>query len=307
MASLVEIPEVIEIQNSYLISSALESESPLRVYASEIKAAIKFEPSDKVVIFSFQGAFGPPTYGHYIAMMHFANKVLEDYPGYKIVMMFMPTAKSSSKRHLEPTQQSRIYVLNVFCELLKSQMVDAPIFFLASPLEYLIFDIVRSSATIYTLFTLNKNFPGAIINLGMGLDNAMELPYWQDIDKYMSFAKRIYVVNRQLTPAEKAMTGRFMVDGSSLRFKTKIPYGDPKLISDGFKFSVSKSLDGKFTPDKIPLDISEYVLPLPIIVIIDHPVPPTSSSMMRYFIGCVLDKYEIKIVSKNRIKRKIKK
>ena len=309
MASLVS-PEV-NIQNSQSIIHELESGSPLGVYASEIKALIS-DTYEKVVIFSFQGAFGPPTYGHYTAMMHFAHQVLADYPGYKIVMMFMPTAESSSKKHLGPTQQSRIDVLNVFCELLQREMVDAPIHFLASSLEYHIYNIVRSSATIYTLFTLNKIFPGAIINLGMGLDNAMELPYWQDIDKYMSFAKRIYVVNRQLTPAEKAMTGRFIVNGSTLHFKRSYTYGNEELIGRGFNGRhnpIERDEDGKvITPGQITLaEGSQYMLDLPEVVIIESTVPPTSSSMLRYFIGCVSDKYGIKIASENRIKRKIKK
>jgi hypothetical protein len=52
----------------------------------------------------------------------FANKILADYPTSKILMLFMPTASSVSKPHLEPTQQNRIDVLNTFCEVLKKKI-----------------------------------------------------------------------------------------------------------------------------------------------------------------------------------------
>lgn len=131
----------------------------------------------------------------------------------------------------------------------------------------------------------------------MGLDNAMELPYWQDIDKYTRFTQRIYVVNRQLTSDEEAMTGRFIVNGSELRFKRYYTYGNETLVKEGFGEQgyspIIRDQAGKvITPGQITLDDnSTYNLLLPTIVIIDHPVPPTSSSMMRYFIGQVLEKY----------------
>ena len=76
----------------------------------------------KKVIFTYQGAFGPPTFGHYKCMEIFTKKVMEDYPtnNHKITMLFMPTAQSSSKPHLKPTQKLRLKILNdIYCSNLK--------------------------------------------------------------------------------------------------------------------------------------------------------------------------------------------
>jgi hypothetical protein len=71
------------------------------------------------VVNSYQGAFGPPTLGHYEAMLAAARTTLKNYGGAKILMLFMPTAASSSKTHLLHTQKERIESLNVYCKMLK--------------------------------------------------------------------------------------------------------------------------------------------------------------------------------------------
>ena len=78
-------------------------------------------PGDPSVIFSFQGAFGPPSWGHYTAMKLYARQVLINYPNTNILMLFMPTALGSSKPHLEPTQKLRRDMLSVFCSQLNSE------------------------------------------------------------------------------------------------------------------------------------------------------------------------------------------
>jgi len=64
-------------------------------------------------VFSFQGAFGPPTYGHYVSMREFTKRVLHDYSASaeEIIMLFMPTSQSSSKKHLISTQEDRYLIL----------------------------------------------------------------------------------------------------------------------------------------------------------------------------------------------------
>ena len=94
--------------------------------------------SENNIVFSFQGAFGPPTWGHYTSMKLFAIAVLKDYPSSKINMLFMPTAKSGSKPHLAPTQAARTKVLTEFCNLLKkeSEFAGKTITFEVSDIEY---------------------------------------------------------------------------------------------------------------------------------------------------------------------------
>ena len=58
---------------------------------------------------SYQGAFGPPTFGHYKIMDSLAQKVEKDFgDNYKINMFFMPTSESNSKPHLKLSKDSRI-------------------------------------------------------------------------------------------------------------------------------------------------------------------------------------------------------
>jgi len=144
-------------------------------------------PNEKHVIFSFQGAFGPPTLGHYTAMKLYARQVLLDYTDYNILMLFMPTALGSSKPHLEPTQKSRLDMLSVFCDQLKQEpgFDGRNILFDVSTIEYLLCKGgVRDTATVRTLAELNKIRPGTPLLLGMGLDNMLQLPYWKEVEKY---------------------------------------------------------------------------------------------------------------------------
>jgi len=83
---------------------------------------------EQKVIFSFQGAFGPPTWGHCVSMFLFANNVLDNYPNSDITMLFMPTGGSSNKKHLEPTQNIRLAVLKIFCDFLHLFTFQMPIF-----------------------------------------------------------------------------------------------------------------------------------------------------------------------------------
>ena len=73
------------------------------------------------VVFSYQGAFGPPTYGHYKSMEAFAQKLNTDFPDEKILMLFMPTA-GGSKSHLLPTRIMRKKVLDMFCNMLTANL-----------------------------------------------------------------------------------------------------------------------------------------------------------------------------------------
>ena len=258
------------------------------------------------VVFSYQGAFGPPTYGHYKSMEAFATKIQIDFPEKKILMLFMPTA-GGSKAHLQPTRNTRKEVLDVFCEKLKISFSD--ITFETSEIEYNIFDKEETKGKTTTIYTINKlkmQYPNAKICLGMGIDNAYQLPYWQDIDKYSEFVEKIYVVPRKPTPEELNKTRLFNVVNkdnttAQLRFDITVPWKNDTFLKGFFgkdttetKDTISKdTLLNKLIEANKVNEANEdnkdkpftFHLTLPSIVILDTSIPATSSSMMRYFIG----------------------
>ena len=166
------------------------------------------------VVFSFQGAFGPPTLGHYTAMKLYAEKVLQDYPGHVIDMLFMPTALGGSKPHLKETQDSRIELLRQFCIKLQEEFAGTPgidITFFPSNIEY---ELCRhgnnDTGTYRTVQQLRKIYPRSKLLLGMGLDNMLQMPYWKNVETYKTLGvEKIYVASRDLTPDEMAKTRKF--------------------------------------------------------------------------------------------------
>ena len=218
------------------------------------------------MIFSFQGSFGPPTFGHFMSMFTFAEQIQKDYRDVKKTLLFMPAA-GGSKQHLFPTRDSRFNVLRVFCRILTSYFPD--ITFDVSDIEYNIAGTDNKSvATIHTIKKLceSKVSETDEICLGMGLDNAYQLPYWESVAEYAQYVRKIYVVHRDPTPVEKQNIRLFDVtnaDGTcaKLYFDTRVPSWCKK-----------------------PLSLtSSYTLPT-IVAIRGDPIPPTSSSMLRHFI-----------------------
>ena len=264
------------------------------------------------VIFSYQGAFGPPTFGHLKSMEMFAEKILSEYSNTKILMLFMPTALSSSKPHLEPTQDDRIEVLNKFSEILNATYPDNNITFEASKIEYELCAQNISTATIRTIDKLKEIYPTpSIILLGMGKDNILQLPYWEKIREYAVKVTSIYVVNRELSKAENNIVANFSITqqpGTTLPFQKILPWQKSKEdIQDIFGIT---GLDNNGTYEK-GIDVTtinqgdepHINIKLPNIVMLGTP-PPTSSSMLRYYIY----KYIIEVNEevKNEIKEQIK-
>jgi nicotinic acid mononucleotide adenylyltransferase len=286
------------------------------------------------IVFSYQGAFGPPTYGHYVAMKLMALQVCKDYPkASQITMLFMPTP-GGSKKHLNPTRDIRIKVLNKFCELLafepeiteindkRTRLVFEP-----SRIEYNKADAVdKSISTISTIEELEKIETKPLILIGMGYDNMLQLPYWERVKDYHKKVARIYVVYRTLSDDEQGKTKLFRIVGPGkggdgqdypvLSFETIVPSWSKDLTSITVGFDIgpevettktnpvaesakieeyNKRMAGKFTESA---EIYNYKLELPTIVTIgrvevvdEHgnvsyksAIPPTSSSMLRYFI-----------------------
>jgi nicotinic acid mononucleotide adenylyltransferase len=266
------------------------------------------EPVDYNVVFSYQGAFGPPTYGHYKSMDAFAKQLTSDFAGQKILMLFMPTA-GGSKAHLLPTRGTRKNVLDKFCQMLK---VENPnITFETSEIENEIFDAAATknkTTTIYTIQKLKELHPNSKICLGMGLDNAYQLPYWQDIDTYSGLVHKIYVVPRTPSAVELEKTRRFNVtntDGSvvEMRFDITVPWTNNTFLKCFLPADSSVTV-GKSEKENliaaltsVNSDGSEpYVFyqSLPQVEVLTAQasasasalsIPATSSSMMRYFIG----------------------
>jgi nicotinic acid mononucleotide adenylyltransferase len=293
--------------------------------------------SDNNIVFSFQGAFGPPTWGHYTSMKLFAIAVLSDYsdPHDNITMLFMPTAKSSSKPHLEPTQVARTKVLQEFCRLLQqeSEFVGQRIKFDVSAIEYELAKSedprLKSGTTIVTIEKIIETKQPMInsetkILLGMGFDNMMQLPYWAEVDKFVNHVAKIYVSYRTLSPEEIAKTNVYTItkdvsdEKPKLRFDTTIPgffkVENLPIVIQGFDLpdesapsidTTQKAIDSKSD--------HEFHLQLPSIKVVGKTdddtsqIPATSSSMMRYFINNYIQASRNKdVATMDQYKQKIK-
>ena len=192
------------------------------------------------IVNSFQGAFGPPTRGHYEAMLYAAQKTIEQYPGKQILMLYMPTAESTSKAHLKLTQEERIAALTEFCVKLKAEIGYDRINFEASRMEYEIFQEKKSTATIHTLKALKASYPRATIVMTMGLDNLFDLPFWGDVETYSSYTKNIYVLSRTVTLEDEPKLLDISVSGKTLKFH-KFASWDARMKGDVSKISYTDS------------------------------------------------------------------
>jgi nicotinic acid mononucleotide adenylyltransferase len=211
-------------------------------------------PTDKKnnVVFSYQGSFGPPTYGHYKSMEAFAEQLSKEYTG-NIKMYFM-MSPGGSKTHLFPTQVMRQRVLQMFCDMLMSKkdtnesIQNKNITFEVGNQEIVIANSLdakpgkvigdRSIDTIDTINKLSDEFNKDEYNicLGMGLDNAYQLPYWAKINLYDSKVYKIYVVPRDPTAEEEEKTRKFTVentDGTTaeMRFDITVPWKNDTFLN----------------------------------------------------------------------------
>ena len=240
-------------------------------------------------------------------------------------MLFMPTA-GGSKSHLRPTRIMRKNVLDMFCNMLNSKFTN--ITFETSGIENEIFDAEETknkTTTIYTIKKLKDLYPSSKICLGMGLDNAYQLPYWQDIDKYVELVHKIYVVPREPTAEELEKTRIFTVTNTNgpMRFDVMVPWLNDTFLKcfienkDRIKIEYdnsvppkvkSCSVDGQIiltktlflkltsvnSDNKEPYKFYQTLPPVFVLTSEESTsasaasilsIPATSSSMMRYFIG----------------------
>ena len=163
---------------------------------------------------------------------------------------------------------------------------------------------------------MKAKYPTSTICLGMGLDNAYQLPYWQDIDKYVDLVHKIYVVPRTPTAEELEKTRMFIVENvkngskAEMRFDITVPWINTTFLKC-FLPSSSTDTVGKGEKDKLiaaltPVNADnkepyKFYQTLPPVVELTGEestsasasaastpilsIPATSSSMMRYFIG----------------------
>jgi nicotinic acid mononucleotide adenylyltransferase len=305
--------------------------------ASFVAAAAPLTPADKKdnVVFSYQGSFGPPTYGHYKSMEAFAQQLSKEYSG-EIKMYFM-MSPGGSKNHLFPTQEMRKRVLQMFCDMLMSKkdtnerIQNKNITFEVGNEEIEIANSLpakpnkeigdQSIGTIDTINMLSDKFNKDEYNicLGMGLDNAYQLPYWAKINDYASKVYKIYVVPRDPTADELEKTRRFIVENTAeptaettakttveMRFDITVPWKNDTFLncflppgSAVTKDTVNKdvliaALNSVNNDGKEPY---KFYQTLPPVVVLTNEettsaaaatklsIPATSSSMMRYFIG----------------------
>lgn len=277
--------------------------------------------SIKKIIFSYQGAFGPPTLGHYQSMALFTEMMINHIgeENCKVYMMFMPTAYSGSKNHLNPTQELRIKTLELFCEKLRKEFSDPRLEFIASRLEYNLYPSTRSTGTIHTIkeiigetnFTEKPDYLKSFsreydeLILGMGADNMYQLPYWADVEKYIDMVSKIFIVPRPPSDEDRVNLGQFNLNEKIFLLQKTIPWN--------FKLSKLESIleskidipeeyiiidDNEDNKVKKEFDLSTVIdgiiklkIELPDILVSETIPMPTSSSMMRYFLSIYVDEF----------------
>lgn len=219
-------------------------------------------------------------------METFIKQIKEDYPDKShYTFLFMPTKSSSSKPHLESTMKRRQKVLQKFCDKLKETYKATNIIIAPSRIEFV---KDTPSDTIYTIDELIKEYSGAKIILGMGQDNALQLPYWKSIEEYAGKVERIYLVTRDVTGGEIRLF-KNQNDDEIGYFDAKVPTWAAKdnRLTPVFGITVDDLQSGNTIPHGKPI-----VIELPEIKKITATIPPSSSSMIRHFISRIIKNEE---------------
>ena len=261
------------------------------------------------IVLSYQGAFGPPTLGHYMAMRNFAFAMIKyakenNMDKLQIVMLFMPTAASSSKPHLGVTKGSRLAVLEIFCKFLSKEFEQyyQNIRFIASDIEYRLSDIKSDTSTWRTIGVLNGGFAeyseevtpselsdisimysGFKVFLGMGKDNATQFPFWVKGNAYVQNLAGIAVADREASAEDMKKLREFIVPGGTLNFEILAPWDITKpdvlqMVQAGFGIpdsAMQQKLENKVLKKNTSLDEIipkpyEYRLPLPTLIFVNE-------------------------------------
>lgn len=255
-------------------------------------ASSKAEERENIV-FSYQGAFGPPTYGHYKSMEAFIQRIMNDYnrpnTNTNYTFLFMPTKSSSSKPHLSVTMDQRQRILQLFSKKLKNKYPNVTI--APSRIE---FDKETSSDTINTIKVLRRENPNHKIILGMGKDNALQLPYWGNIDEYEKEVERIYLVKREVEGKTRVFKNEKGIEIGTFDITLPSWFNEKSLSS---VFEITEKLVDRKLPNSSIIKIG-----LPKIIEIDENIPSSSSSMIRHFISRIIKNEDVREENQTKIK-----
>ena len=232
----------------------------------------------QTVTIIYLGAFAPAHGGHIECAELFISQAKRDYAGHKINLVFMPTAKSGSKKHLEHTRKSRILALKNVCVNLMEKYPNVRC--IASTLEYDIYDKNKDTSSIFTFLEMKHPFTGKLI-AAMGFDNMLQLPYWKRVEEYNGLLNGIYVVDRKISIEESGKVNPFQIqDGSYFEFQSVVPWN----LSEEVSLSRFGVLAHKGENLKDKMSKLEITFDLPKITLINGEVKDLSSTMLRYFL-----------------------
>ena len=227
-------------------------------------------------------------------MEAFIQRIMNDYnrPNTNYTFFFMPTKSSSSKPHLSVTMDQRERILQLFSNKLKNKYPNPNVTIAPSRIE---FDKETSSDTIHTIDKLKQQYPNHKIILGMGKDNALQLPYWGRIGEYKGKVESIYLVKREVEGET-----RVFKNGNGIEIGT-FDIKPPRWVDNNRLDSVFGIKKQELVDNKIPIN-STINIELPKITEIDENIPPSSSSMIRHFISRIIKNEDVREENEIKIK-----
>jgi nicotinic acid mononucleotide adenylyltransferase len=199
------------------------------------------------VVCSIQGSFAPPHLGHKRAGIIFANALLKLYPAAgPIKVLYMPSSQIGSKssfsrktRGPEPSKNSlttdvvgeveRLEALRLYSNQLNKEFEKTAVRFEASPIEYENSPIVGNTSTYPTILKLKEKYPGHKVVLAMGIDNARQLLWWNNVQELPKLLDAMLLVDRDLTEEELSTTIYYksdihLVTGQEMSFIANAPW-----------------------------------------------------------------------------------
>ena len=229
-------------------------------------------------------------------MEAFIQRIIQDYGlNCKYTFLFMPTKSSSSKPHLRVTMDQRERILGLFSNKLKNKYPNDKYPNVTIAPSRIEFDKETSSDTIHTIDKLQQQYPNHKIILGMGKDNALQLPYWGKIGEYKGKVESIYLVKREVEGET-----RVFKNGKGIEIGT-FDIEPPRWVNNNRLGSVFGITKDNLKNKKIPIN-STINIQLPIITEIDENIPPSSSSMIRHFISRIIKNEYVREENKIKIK-----
>ena len=180
---------------------------------------------------------------------------------------------------------------NNYTELIKNKYPNVTI--APSRIE---FDKETPSDTINTIEVLRRDYPNHKIILGMGKDNALQLPYWKRIGEYKENVESIYLVKREVEGETRVFKNENGIEIGTFDITPPTWFRDPNRLSSVFGI---RELEDKKIPNSSIIKIG-----LPEIIEINKNKPSSSSSMIRHFISRIIKNEDIRVREENQTKIK---